>query len=384
MADQEDVKDDETPESSTEVVEDDNQATESSTDASAADQGSQSAESDTSAEAPVATKEALIAQLTGKTKKETPKTEDIEPEAEETTVDEEPAATPEKAEAADDAIPDEEIEAPLGKEGTRGARERIQSLVKQRNAYKTERDSLKNDAEFGRSVGAVAADAKMAPEQLAAWIALAAEVNTDQRAAPARLMAEAKRIAASQGVTLPREVDVVVPKEIDDIEEMLIADALEGNIPGDVVKRYREKLRSAKAGKQTAPVQPPAPPAPVVAVQQPAQTPNVDPRQDPAVQSGMQALAKAQAEFKQKYPANWNAIATAVQQRIGKYAGTAPTQWAPLYRQEVESYIRENATKVKKTPSINQPLRPTTQTTAATSGKPKDGKAEAIAILRGK
>ena len=379
MADQEDVNTTEAEESSTSAETDVNSATESSTDASAEDAGSQSSES--TAQEAVPTREALIAQLTGKAKSPDEDVEEVEEETEPEKSDEAAEATEvAKAETkSEPALTDEEINAPLGKEGTKGARERIQSLLRQRKEREAEIDTLKPHAEFGRALGEIAAAGGLKPDQLGAWIALAAEVNKDPDKSAHRFYAEAERIAKERGIQLPKTVETVIPAEIDAIEEMILADALDGNLSGDVAKKYLEKVRSAKKAGKTVPP-PTAVPEQKSATQHATQTPIVPAQPDPAIQNGQKLLADTQAKLAKKYSTSWDTIQKAVLPRLSKYAGARPENWGALYEQEVESYIRETAPPVKKAPS-NQPLRPTTQTTVT---KPPTGKLGIISELTGK
>lgn len=377
LKDNEDVKPDETEESSVSVIKDDeSKATDSSVDASAVDEGSQSTETEK-----LPSREALIAQLTGKTKKDA-EVEDDESETEEDDSSKEPEVeetlAEETEEEAEPAITDKDIESPLGKEGSPGARKRIQHLLKQRKERDDKIAELEPVAKFGQSMLEVAAEAKLEPEALGAWLALAVEVNADPDKAAQRFYAEAERLAKARGTSLPKTVETVIPAEIEAIEEMLIADLAEGNIPGDVMKRYLEKIRAAKKAGAVKPTPPPVQVIQPVVQQATLPTP-MDPAKDPAVVKAAGEIRAVQVELSKKHPADWPKIAEIVSKRISRYAGTNPTQWAKFYREEAEKVLKDNSTPVKKTPSTT--IRPT----STTSEKPASlGKSAALAELMGR
>lgn len=359
----------------------------------AAAQGSPAAEpASAKAEAdPAKTERAqLIAELTGAVKEPEVAGDEAETEeGEETEVEgDEPEAKGDEANAASAAPETKKSDAPA-KPGEQAAlsEEELTAPVDARVAPKTkrrieqlleERKNSKPLADYGRSLLELQKAAGIPPEAFGAWVALGIDVNAKPENAPLRLYAEAKKLAAHQGITLP--LDGPAPASLPaDFDDFLIEQAEQGEISSAALKQLRERLKPLRTGAAPKPA---APPAQQTAAQPPVQTPAPQQRPSspsPAIIAANEKITALEADYAKRYPADWAKIRPIVKAKMPRYNGTDPTQWADFFEREVKDAI---ASVVKPKPKV----APTTLRPAgATTQKPaENSRASIVAELTGR
>ncbi len=338
------------------------------------------------------TRESLIAQLTGvdEEEPEEPEAPAAAPAAETPSADTAPDASAAAETPKPGDLTDADLAAP--KDAKPAQQRRWNKLLDDRKAKVAEITKLQPLATYGQSMLELARDARLAPENLGAWLALAKEVNADPKKAPLRFLAEAENLAKQLGVELPaRTVQVPSgpdPKLLDEIDEMLVDKVMATEITADTAKALRAKIKALR----TLPP-PAAPPAPQVqtsfaqsgtATPAPAQTQaSPAPRAlNAAENTAVAEIGKLRAGYAKQYPTDWAKIESVVQPAMARYRGTQPSEWPAFFKDEVEKAKAKLAATQKKSSVPTQTLRPTS--TAASNKQTVTGRAKMLGELTGK